>query len=180
MEKQKFLDAEGLKYLYKNLSLKDYPNNETLVAVINAIDETKADKKEPIFTGELTTVINDAEKIIATQEYVDNYFSTFGMNVYRRPETIPLTECMQIIFYAACAGTITFTLEGQEFSQTLTSSNDTGWYLWVQTDEVSGSFISPSGTRKYLNMGAVATEASVSFTPSTSYSNPSYIVITTK
>ena len=42
----KFLDAAGVQYLWKLLSLKDYPNNETLIAVIRAIDETKADKKD--------------------------------------------------------------------------------------------------------------------------------------
>ena len=42
----KFLDAAGVQYLWKLLSLKDYPNNEMLMAVIRAIDETKADKKD--------------------------------------------------------------------------------------------------------------------------------------
>lgn len=41
---KKFLDAQGLQRLWKQLSLKDYPNNEMLVTVINAIDEEKADK----------------------------------------------------------------------------------------------------------------------------------------
>ena len=44
MDIKKFLDQEGLTYLWKKLSLQDYPNNDTLVAVINAIDENKADK----------------------------------------------------------------------------------------------------------------------------------------
>lgn len=43
---QKFLDAKGVEYLWSRLSLEDYPNNETLVAVLNAIDTTKADKAE--------------------------------------------------------------------------------------------------------------------------------------
>lgn len=43
-DEKKFLDAEGLKTLWNEISLQDYPNNETLMAVINAIDETKADK----------------------------------------------------------------------------------------------------------------------------------------
>lgn len=43
---QKFLDKEGVKVLWNQVSLKDYPNNETLMAVIDAIDETKADKDE--------------------------------------------------------------------------------------------------------------------------------------
>lgn len=43
-DEKKFLDAEGVSTLWKQLSLQDYPNNETLMAVINAIDETKQDK----------------------------------------------------------------------------------------------------------------------------------------
>ena len=43
-ETKKFLDLEGLKTLWNQISLQDYPNNETLIAVINAIDATKADK----------------------------------------------------------------------------------------------------------------------------------------
>lgn len=45
---QKFIDKDGLKVLWNQISLKDYPNNETLMAVIDAIDETKADKDEII------------------------------------------------------------------------------------------------------------------------------------
>ena len=43
---KKYLDASGVQHLWKQLSLKDYPNNEMLIAVINAIDEEKADKTE--------------------------------------------------------------------------------------------------------------------------------------
>ena len=43
---KKFLDIEGLKHLWSKVSLQDYPNNDVLVAVINALDETKADKDE--------------------------------------------------------------------------------------------------------------------------------------
>ena len=42
----KFLDLEGVKHLYTQLSLEDYPNNETLITVLDAIDETKADRSE--------------------------------------------------------------------------------------------------------------------------------------
>lgn len=42
----KFLDENGVGILYQLLNNEDYPNNETLIAVINAIDETKADKNE--------------------------------------------------------------------------------------------------------------------------------------
>ena len=42
----KFLDWEGVKLLWSKINMQDYPNNQTLINVINAIDETKADKTE--------------------------------------------------------------------------------------------------------------------------------------
>ena len=47
---KKFLDQAGVQYLWSQLSMEDYPNNETLIAVLNAIDQTKADKDE-LFSG---------------------------------------------------------------------------------------------------------------------------------
>jgi hypothetical protein len=41
---KKFLDYEGVKYLWSKINIQDYPNNEILMDVIEAIDETKADK----------------------------------------------------------------------------------------------------------------------------------------
>jgi hypothetical protein len=35
---QKYLDSEGVKYLWSKISMEDYPNNETLIAILNAID----------------------------------------------------------------------------------------------------------------------------------------------
>lgn len=46
----KVLDAEGVKVLFDLLSLQDYPNNDVLMAVVNAIDNTKLDKNN-IFIG---------------------------------------------------------------------------------------------------------------------------------
>lgn len=52
-DQKKFLDYEGVKHLWSKVNMQDYPNNETLMAVINAIDETKLDKNELIGTNEL-------------------------------------------------------------------------------------------------------------------------------
>ena len=51
-ETKKYLDADGVKILYDLLSLQDYPNNEVLSVVINAIDTTKLDKNK-VFVGTL-------------------------------------------------------------------------------------------------------------------------------
>lgn len=42
----KYLDKNGITYLWSKISMEDYPNNETLIAVLNAIDGTKADRSE--------------------------------------------------------------------------------------------------------------------------------------
>jgi hypothetical protein len=43
---RKYLDEVGLQYLWSKISLQDYPNNDTLITVLNAIDETKANKTD--------------------------------------------------------------------------------------------------------------------------------------
>lgn len=40
------LDKDGLTYLWSKINMQDYPNNETLIAILNAIDDTKADKTD--------------------------------------------------------------------------------------------------------------------------------------
>ena len=55
---KKFLDQEGVAYLWSKISMEDYPNNSTLMAVIDAIDETKADK-----------------------DYIDEIFNTYLLNI---------------------------------------------------------------------------------------------------
>lgn len=35
---KKFLDLAGVEYLWSKISMEDYPNNETLIAILNAID----------------------------------------------------------------------------------------------------------------------------------------------
>ena len=70
----KFLDASGLQHLWKQLSLKDYPNNEMLVAVINAIDEEKADKNDiPTQTSQLE---NDSKFI--SEDKVKDLFKSLN------------------------------------------------------------------------------------------------------
>ena len=66
-----YLDYEGLKYLWSKISMEDYPNNETLIAVLNAIDQTKADKSE---VGQMiySVYITDSEDNIH-KGVIENY-----------------------------------------------------------------------------------------------------------
>lgn len=73
-EYKKVLDQSGVQYLWSKISMEDYPNNETLIAVINAIDETKANKDEiPTKTSELE---NDAKFI--PEDQVKNLFKNLS------------------------------------------------------------------------------------------------------
>ena len=47
-KEKKFLDQKGVEYLWSKINMQDYPNNDTLIAVINAIDEGKMDKNTAI------------------------------------------------------------------------------------------------------------------------------------
>lgn len=69
-DEKKFLDQIGVQYLWSQLSLNDYPNNETLIAVLNAIDETKADKTELAnyyLKTEADTLHQEVEDYVDTQ-----------------------------------------------------------------------------------------------------------------
>ena len=64
----KYLDEKGVQYLWSKISLGDYPNNETLVAIINAIDESKANR----------TDLND---YLLKKDYIQNSLGeSFSMN----------------------------------------------------------------------------------------------------
>ena len=83
---QKFIDKDGLKVLWNQISLKDYPNNETLMAVIDAIDETKADKENVLFKIEQDLTSEEVKQIhknlnlenLATAEQVEALYQTLS------------------------------------------------------------------------------------------------------
>lgn len=89
MEVKKFLDQEGLSYLWKKLSLQDYPNNDTLVAIINAIDENKLDK---------STAIAMLENAVAGQvpvvKSVDENGKPLEWEAGDLPEGLPSTDAV--------------------------------------------------------------------------------------
>lgn len=44
----KYLDANGVKYLWSKINMNDYPNNETLISVIDAIDGSISDVNDRV------------------------------------------------------------------------------------------------------------------------------------
>jgi hypothetical protein len=74
---KKYLDYEGLQYLWSKISMEDYPNNETLIAILNAIDETKADREEiPSKTSQLE---NDSNFV--PEDQIKNLFKSLNSNM---------------------------------------------------------------------------------------------------
>lgn len=90
-ETKKFLDQDGVAFLWSKLSMQDYPNNDVLMAVITAIDETKADKTDLVQSD-----WNESDE--TSLSYIKNRpFYTEGTNVYSIdekyiPDTIARSE----------------------------------------------------------------------------------------
>ena len=105
MDNKKYLDQEGVKYLWSKLSLEDYPNNETLVAVLNAIDETKLDKKTfADFVGESFSIYepknNDIPKV-----FIDGIIPTTKDDVLAELTYISKTLQFHSYITIKCQGT---------------------------------------------------------------------------
>lgn len=78
MADKKFLDQNGVQYLWSKLSMQDYPNNETLIAILNAIDETKQDSLTGT-PGQFLVIGNDGKPVA----------QTILMNAYYKGTTEP-------------------------------------------------------------------------------------------
>lgn len=94
-DEKKFLDQAGVQYLWSKLSMEDYPNNETLIAVLNAIDETKADKNEvnnllngKVNTSELNNYYTKTEVEQFHDEITDYVDDEVAALVNAAPETL--------------------------------------------------------------------------------------------
>lgn len=72
----KFLDEKGVQYLWSKISMEDYPNNETLIAILNAIDQTKANKEE--IPSKISQLENDSKFITETD--VEDLYKKLNAN----------------------------------------------------------------------------------------------------
>ena len=94
-DEKKFLDQAGVQYLWSQLSMEDYPNNETLIAILNAIDQTKADKNEvnnllndKVNTSELNNYYTKTEVEQFHDEITDYVDDEVAALVNSAPETL--------------------------------------------------------------------------------------------
>ena len=99
-EVQKFLDQKGVEHLWSKINMQDYPNNETLISVIEAIDETKADKNEiPTLTSQLE---NDSNFISEEQvrALVENLNSDLTLRFYCVEDVTIITNGVSKVYPA--------------------------------------------------------------------------------
>ena len=140
-DQKKFLDAEGVKYLWSKINMQDYPNNETLMDVIEAIDETKADKTdvEALYkklnsdtllgfycVEDVTVVVNGIPTIYPANSNVE--IKLANDDVF---EIIPTSDksILSLTAFPGALGTFYPWLEGvMQFSNILFDMNDVDMY----------------------------------------------------
>lgn len=116
----------------------------------------------------------DADKTTMVNEVIASIGEQSKVISYTRPTSIALKSGMQFLCYGGGnGGTFTFLIGGKEFKYTSKSTNDCGWFIWVQTATTAGSVVTPGGTRTYLNPIEAFEKVPVSYDGS-----GSYIVIT--
>ena len=148
-DQKKFLDAEGVKYLWSKINMQDYPNNETLMDVIEAIDETKADKTdvEALYkklnlntllgfycVEDVTVVVNDVSTVYPANSNVE--IKLANDDVF---EIIPTSDnsIYALTAFPGALGTFYPWLEGiMQFTNILFDMNDVNMYSkWSQGNQ---------------------------------------------
>ena len=148
---KKFLDAEGVKYLWSKINMQDYPNNEMLMDVIEAIDETKADKDyvEMLYkklnsdtllgfycVEDVTVVVNDISTVYPANSNVE--IKLADDDVF---EIIPTSDnsILSLTAFPGALGTFYPWLEGvAQFSNILFDMNNVDFYSkWSQGNQGS-------------------------------------------
>lgn len=148
-DQKKFLDAEGVKYLWSKINMQDYPNNETLMDVIEAIDETKADKDyvEMLYkkldantllgfycVEDVTVVVNDVSTVYPANSNVE--IKLANDDVF---EIIPTSDksIYALTAFPGALGTFYPWLEGiMQFTNILFDMNDVNMYSkWSQGNQ---------------------------------------------
>lgn len=122
MNEIKYLDQKGLEYLWSKLSLEDYPNNELLIAVINAIDEGKANKEE--VPTKISQLENDSN--FTSEEQVEALYKQLNSNTvlaFYCIEEVTINQNGVTTVYPANSNVEVKFLEGETFEIIPTSDN---------------------------------------------------------
>ena len=121
-------------------------------------------------------VLTNADKQEIVAQVLESTSQQQKVTSYTKPTEIALKSGMQFICYCGSGGTFTFTLGNATFEWVAATSDDCGWFLWVQTSETAGSVILPGGKRTYLVTGGTVETVAVRFTEI--LPNSPYVVLT--
>lgn len=111
-----YLDNQGVEYLWSKLSLEDYPNNEMLIAVLNAIDDTKLDKSVfEEYTGATVSSIEPAIDDIP-KVYIDGTIPTTKDEVTGKLTYISKTLSFVAYIKIKCQGTSSLSYAKKNFT----------------------------------------------------------------
>lgn len=150
-DQKKFLDYEGVKHLWSKVNMQDYPNNEVLIGVINAIDETKANKEDipevipAIIDVTLLPTENIQEnafyrlltgKFVANQEYASDTWTVYCVgSLPETGEVVTNTAMSYLIGYYNLADGNVYGYIDSDLGVAIGVS--AGWYLLSVLGEMS-------------------------------------------
>ena len=112
----KFLDEKGLQHLWSKISMEDYPNNETLIAVLNAIDQTKLDKSifEEFIKQTSSTI--EPKDIDIPRVYINGVIPTTKDDVLAELTYVSNTETFHSYITIKCQGTSSMSYPKKNFT----------------------------------------------------------------
>lgn len=154
-EMKKFLDQKGIAHLWSRINIEDYPNNQTLTAVINTIDETKADKTElpekPLEGTTIEITPNEVLSAIVTGRsisltHADTTYGTYTFNYFAYNNALD-----EII------ASINFDADGIVFCAQLDGSISTNTWTFIATPLVTFSNIDATLMQSNMPADAKAT-----------------------
>lgn len=141
MAEQKFLDQEGVKHLWSKISMEDYPNNETLIAVLNAIDQTKADKEE--IPSKISQLENDS-KFMTEQEVEVLFNNNTSTAILYTPQELTDAQKIQARANLGISENINSEPVITNYEYTYNGDTSDGVYDWV---------LNGSGHKMYAKLG---------------------------
>ena len=159
MEEKKFLDLNGVKTLWNQVNLNDYPNNETLIAVLNAIDETKADKDhthswEVLEDKPFGVEIIELEEPIVIAEWDGNTENRAVHRVGMEDGYVHIGEAEGVNSYSDLIGmTMRYIRNGEEFSIILTEDMYYEDFYYEDKPQLKGFRLQVQDNGVYYDLG---------------------------
>jgi hypothetical protein len=116
MAMKKYLDIDGLQYLWSRINMQDYPNNEMLIAIINAIDEEKANKDDIPVIDESFLVTTEPKDDDVPKVFIDGVIPTTKDDVLAELTYISKTTTFHAYITIKCQGNSSMSYPKKNFT----------------------------------------------------------------